>query len=275
MLLLGSVVFTLSRNAQPQEVAVEPKTGVGVRDGDRRVVDPEKHLAGLRLPFRVAFAGGKMKDFKRVSVGIFEIKSFDAAGVLVPIRQPLRTGRGMFHIVFPQNRIGAVHVADDDREVLEPQVVAAGIDGNRAAARSEKLYEFDRLAAEAHAHNPGARTEHAKEMLQLISRDFRVSHLFEREYAGIKLHRAVHVGDGGDHGADTADMNLPACGGGCLRRSGKSTGGEQRCRKEEPEKASRPHRSLRLRSVAMQSLVQRSWHRTAPASDRRCEARWP
>src|SRR5690348_2515938 len=146
VLLFGSVVFAFSCNAQSQKVAIEPETGIRVLYGDRRVVDAKKHTIGLRLPFRVAFPSRKVKDFKRVSVGIFEIKRFDAAGVLVPIGQTLRTGRSMFHVVLPQNRIGAVHVAHDDGEVLEPQVVAAGIGGNRTATRSEKLDKFDRFA---------------------------------------------------------------------------------------------------------------------------------
>src|SRR5690242_326183 len=109
-----------------------------------------------------------MKDFNRMSVGVLEVEGFDAPRVLVPVGQPLRARGGVLDIVLSQNRVRSIHVADNDGEVLKPKVVAARIDGNGAATRSKKLHELDRFVAEAHSHDAGARTEKAKEMLQVV-----------------------------------------------------------------------------------------------------------
>ncbi len=47
------------------------------------------------------------------------------AALRVPRGQGLRLGRGVSDVVLPQQGIGPVHVRDDDRDVLEPTVIAA------------------------------------------------------------------------------------------------------------------------------------------------------
>jgi len=49
--------------------------------------------------------------------------------------------------VLPQPRVGGVHVRHDDRDVLEPAVVAARVRRHRPAARGQELGELDLLAA--------------------------------------------------------------------------------------------------------------------------------
>src|SRR5439155_22151971 len=97
-------------------------------------------------------------------IRVLEIKRLDPAVIFVPIRQALRARGSMFDLVLPQNGVSAVHVADDDGDVLKPDVVAARVDRNRAPAGSEKLDEFDGFVAEFHAHEAHTRSEHPEEM---------------------------------------------------------------------------------------------------------------
>ena len=91
MFLLSAVVFAGARDPQAKKVAIEFQTGFSITDYDRSMIDPQKQFVGS-MPFRIALALGKLKDFEPVFVRIAKVKSFDAAGVLVPIRQTLRTG---------------------------------------------------------------------------------------------------------------------------------------------------------------------------------------
>src|SRR5215471_10708455 len=101
MLLFRSVILTCSSDAQSQHIAIKLQTCVGVTDDNRRVIDTEKKTI-LSLPFRVALAFGKLQDLQPVLVRIAKVESFDPAGILVPVRQPLRTGRGMLDLVLPE-----------------------------------------------------------------------------------------------------------------------------------------------------------------------------
>ena len=53
-----------------------------------------------------------------------------------------------------QTRVRAVHVAHDDRDVLKPAVVAAGIHRCRTATRSHILGQLDVLVTEPQPGNP-------------------------------------------------------------------------------------------------------------------------
>src|SRR5262249_48013272 len=87
------------------------------------------------LPLRVALAFRELQNLQGVSVGVFEIKSFDPACILVPIWQPLRPGRSVLDFMLAQPLIGALHIARDDGDVLEPAVVTARVCWQRATAR--------------------------------------------------------------------------------------------------------------------------------------------
>src|ERR1043166_3283691 len=93
------------------------------------MIDAQKKTVFL-LPLLIALAFRKLKNLEPVLVGIAEVKSFDATGVLVPIRQPLWTGGSMFDFVLAQPGVGPVHVAGDDGNVLKPAIVAARINWN-------------------------------------------------------------------------------------------------------------------------------------------------
>src|SRR5713101_1631458 len=89
--LLCSVVFALSRNPQTEQIAVEPEACICVRDGDGRVIDPEKQAVSAAMPFRISLALRKLEDFNRVLIRILKVKGLDPTGILVPIGQALRS----------------------------------------------------------------------------------------------------------------------------------------------------------------------------------------
>src|SRR5713101_5403563 len=121
------------------------------------------------MPPGIAFTVGELQNFDGVLIGVFEVESFDATRIPVPIGQALRAGGGVLDFVLPQNRIGAVHIANDNGDVLEPNVIAPGIYGNRATLRSQKLQQLDGFAAELHGDNSNARAEYAEEVLDVVS----------------------------------------------------------------------------------------------------------
>ena len=127
---------------------------------------------------------------------------YERPAVLVVYREDHRF---MLDSVLPQPRIGLVHVADDDGDVLEPAVVGAHVRGNRAAARDEVLRELDEFIAQPHANNTHAQAEHALQMLVSVAVHFDVRHFLEAQHAREEFRRAVHVGNGearGIHGGD-------------------------------------------------------------------------
>src|ERR1700752_2788024 len=124
MFLLSAVVLTRARDVQTQCISIELETRFSVGDDDRRVIDSQKQPVFL-LPLLITFAGRELQNLEPVLVRIAEVKSLDAAGVLVPVRQKLWTSRSMFDLVLTQQRVSFVHVAGDDRDMLEPAIVAA------------------------------------------------------------------------------------------------------------------------------------------------------
>src|SRR6185369_5056611 len=101
------------------------------------VIDSEEELVVSMLPFRVAFPFGELQDFKRMLIWILEIKGFDTGRVLVPHRENLGTSRGMFDLIFSKPGISLFHIAGNDRNVLEPVVVATRVHRNRTALRGD------------------------------------------------------------------------------------------------------------------------------------------
>src|SRR5204863_1937031 len=100
-----------------------------------------------------------------------------------------------------------VHVADDDGNVLKPKIITAGISRNRAATRSKKLNEFDRLIAQLHPDDADAGSKHSEQTLDVFAGDLRVRSLFEREHVRVKVDRAVHIGKGHLNRSDRDDLS--------------------------------------------------------------------
>src|SRR5262249_21808874 len=127
MLLLSPEVVALSRHTQTKQVVIEPEALTGARNHDGSVVDPEKEsIRGV--PARFPLVGRKLEDLEGVTIGIPEVEGPNARRVRNRGRQELRTGRRVAHVVGTEERIGAIHVAHDDRHVLKPVVVTAAVD---------------------------------------------------------------------------------------------------------------------------------------------------
>jgi len=73
--------------------------------------------------------------------------------------------------VLAQPAVGAVHIAHDNGDVLEPSVVAAGIDRRRPAPRREEFGQFDVLFTEPDPRRPHPETEYAGKALVGVERD--------------------------------------------------------------------------------------------------------
>src|SRR5271165_3182375 len=99
------------------------------------------------MPLGIALVRRKFEYLHRMAIRVFEVKGFDASGVLVPVGKSLWAGGGVLHVVLPKDGIRTVHVTNDDGDVLKPQIVAARIHRDGSPPWSEKLREFDGLIA--------------------------------------------------------------------------------------------------------------------------------
>jgi hypothetical protein len=107
--------------------------------------------------------------------------------------------------VLAQPLVGAIHVAHDDRNVLEPVVLTARVRRCRPSSRRQVLRQLDRLIPEPHAHDTRAESEDALELLVRFARNLDVRHLLEREDIGKELQGTIHVGDRHAHRVDPTD----------------------------------------------------------------------
>src|SRR5437762_6416893 len=123
----------------------------------------------------------------------------------------------MLHLVLAQPCVCLIHVADDNRNVLKPPVIATRIERNGSSPWCEVLIEFDGFVAQFHPDNANAYSEHTRKMLHLFTRDLHVRHFLEGEDTRVKVDRSVHIGHG-----DRDRINAPNC------RTGLSSGNNSR-----------------------------------------------
>src|SRR4029079_17526568 len=116
--LLGPEVVTFSLHLKSQQCAVESETPFGVGHDDGGWIDAEKHPEAGAVPFRVALVGRELKDLERMAVGVLEVEGTNTGGVGNGFRKELRLSRSEPHVVGTKDPIGAVHVADDDGDML-------------------------------------------------------------------------------------------------------------------------------------------------------------
>src|SRR5262245_6674158 len=96
-------------------------------------------------------------------IRVFKVERHDAAGVLVPIRQCLRARGCMLDFVRSQPPISAIHVRNNDGDMLKPSIIASGIHWHRPALRREIFRELDGFLSELHPNDSSTK---AKETLQ-------------------------------------------------------------------------------------------------------------
>ncbi len=186
MFLFGSVILARARDRQPEYIAIKLQTRFRVSDDDRRVIDTEKQSI-LSLPLRVALVCGKLQDLQPVFVRIAKVECLDAACVFVPIGKTLRASGSVFDLILAQQRVRFIHIAGDDRDVLEPAIVTARINRHWTALRRQILSQFDKFLAQLHAHHAHAQSKHSLQSLIIFARDFNVRNFFERQDARVKV----------------------------------------------------------------------------------------
>ena len=94
----------------------------------------------------------------------------------------------MSHLMAAQLSICLVHVAHDDGDMLEPEVVAARVYGHGPPLWREVFRQVNKLIAQLHAHDAHPRAEDALQPLVFAARRFDVRDFFKRQNLGEKLH---------------------------------------------------------------------------------------
>src|SRR5262245_39462094 len=150
MLLFDTVILAFPGNSQAKQVAVEREATVRVRNNNGGMVNSQEKLGSSGLPLRITFPGRKPDDFEHMVFRILEVKSPDAAGVRIPVRQRLRSGGDVLNLVLSQLLIRLVHVAHHDGDVLKPVIVAARV-GRHRLSLHRMLRKGDKLSSQLQA----------------------------------------------------------------------------------------------------------------------------
>src|SRR6266566_4393294 len=119
----------------------------------------------------------------------------------------------MLHFRLTELSVCLVHVADDDRYMLKPTIVATGINGDRPSFWYQVFRQLDELVAEPHSYHPHSQAEHAFQVLVVFPGDFRIRYLLKCEHLGVKIDGPVHVGDRDPYGVYALDERVALCGG--------------------------------------------------------------
>src|SRR4051794_2872436 len=99
------------------------------------------------MPFLIALVRWERKEFQCMAVGILEIEGANARGSFVPLRYGLWARRRELNSVLPKPCICLVHIANDDGDMLKPQIIASRIGGDRPSSWRKILSQFQLLVA--------------------------------------------------------------------------------------------------------------------------------
>src|SRR6516164_5472408 len=102
----------------------------------------------------------------------------------------------MLDFVLTKPRVGLVHIADNERNVLKRSIVAAEINRNRPALGRQEFREFDESVTQFHADDPHADTEDPFQMFEFWASHLTIGDSLEGEDPRIKVHSAIHVRHG-------------------------------------------------------------------------------
>ena len=189
------------------------------------MVDPEKRARRPAvLPGGATLARREPEQLQRVAIGVAELERPHRA-----IRRRQQFGTCLADATPTGSRghmgIGGVHVADHDRQMLEPQIVAPAI-GRIGPARRVELHKGDFLPAQTQ-HDLPCRS-HAKRRCGRLADGFPADRV-AAERAAIKRRGSVHIRN---HTADPQDAlrPLPPVHPGCQRQRGRSRPGGMRNR---------------------------------------------
>src|SRR5574340_1551792 len=101
------------------------------------------------MPARMPLAFREPEQFETMPVRIAELDGLDTGGCRIRSRNRLRARGDLPHMVLAQLHPSRFHVAHDDRDMLEPEIVAVG--GHRNGPyirRRQKLRQPQLLFAE-------------------------------------------------------------------------------------------------------------------------------
>src|SRR5438093_3100078 len=179
MLLFVTHVETIASDLQPEQVTVELEAVIGAADRHGRVVNAHEEIDTPPVPMSIALALGKPQQLKVMPVRIAKLQGPDSCR-RVRLRDRLRPWRDQAYMVFSQMLPRRIHVADDDSEVLEPEIVAVGRHGDRPdIRRCQELEQLESRVAELHPDHARPQPEDAPEPLILFSVHFDVADLFK------------------------------------------------------------------------------------------------
>src|ERR1700747_2046417 len=102
MFLLGAVVFAFAGDSQSQQIAIKAQARFCVSHNDCSVINSEKELVGVPMPFLLSLIRRELQNLKWMAVGIFEIESLYSRGILVPVWQALRPRRRVLDLVLAE-----------------------------------------------------------------------------------------------------------------------------------------------------------------------------
>src|ERR1700757_4763618 len=129
MFLFIAIIFACACDLHAKYVKIEAEAGIGIADCNGGVIDAKKEIAILTLPPEISLACREMDHLKDMIVRIMEIEGLNAACMLVPRRQGLRTARDMANAILPKPRVCLIHVTDYDGHMLKPEIIASRIHG--------------------------------------------------------------------------------------------------------------------------------------------------
>ena len=78
MFLFRAIVLTLADRGEAEDIPVKFETIFRVPHDNGGMINAEEELLRGTMPFRIAFVRGKLQDFERVSIRIFEVKGLNA-----------------------------------------------------------------------------------------------------------------------------------------------------------------------------------------------------
>src|SRR5687767_1199878 len=98
--------------------------------------------------------------------------------------------------VCSKSSVRLVHVRGDDRDMLEPTVVASRIDRYRSSLRGKILGQLKDLIPKLQPDDANPRAEDARKMFDLVSECLDIRDLLEGQHTCIEIEGLVHVRNG-------------------------------------------------------------------------------
>src|SRR6266478_1143151 len=129
------------------------------------MVDSEEQAAVVPMPLGRALVRWEREDLQIVAVWVSKVERLDASRIGIPIRQTLRACGRMLDFGAAQPGIRSLHIAHDDRDVLERVIVSAHVRGNWSSPRCQELHELQMLFSKSQPHQPQAQAEKAEQLL--------------------------------------------------------------------------------------------------------------